>query len=177
MIESLKPALDELQARLQTKLNEAAEVKKAINVLYGIMGMEPLYPDVEAEKASGGQGPARSDIYYNKPLSAAVRDYLELRNQPVKIADILKALEQGNFDFDEIGWSPTSRADKLALSLAKNTAMFKKMPNGEYGLKAWYNKPARKAKTDNGQVNTSDEAETAGTVVEEEAAEADKATA
>jgi hypothetical protein len=151
MNESLKPALDELQARLQTKLNEAAEVKKAINVLYGIMGMEPAYPDVEAEKASGLPGPARSDIYYNKPLSAAVRDFLELRKQPVRATEILKALEQGNFDFDEIGWSPTIREKNLALSLAKNTAMFKKMPNGEYGLKAWYIKPGKKAKAENGQ--------------------------
>jgi hypothetical protein len=138
MSESLKKAIEEMQAKLQAKLNEAAELKKAINTLCGIMDTPPMYADVEAGSASGAIGPTRPDIYYGKPLATAVKEYLEYRKQAVKPDDILSALVQGGFDFDAIDWTEKGRLRNLAISLSKNTVTFRKLPNGMIGLEAWY---------------------------------------
>ncbi len=138
MSESLQKAIEEMQTKLQSKLNEAAELKKAINTLCGVMGTPPMYADVEAESASGAIGPTRPDIYYGKHLATAVKEYLEYRKQAVKPEDILSALIQGGFDFDAIGWNDKGRLRNLAISLAKNTVTFRKLPNGMIGLESWY---------------------------------------
>lgn len=138
MSESLQKAIEEMQTKLQSKLNEAAELKKAINTLCGIMETPPMYADVEAESASGAIGPTRPDIYYGKPLATAVKEYLEYRRQAVKPEDILSALVQGGFDFDAIQWNEKSRLRNLAISLSKNTVTFRKLPNGMIGLESWY---------------------------------------
>lgn len=61
--------------------------------------------------------------------------------------EVLKALEQGGFDFDALGWKKDNRARTVAMSLAKNTAIFHRLPNGMFGLKKWYEEAiAKKAK-------------------------------
>lgn len=138
MSESLQKAIEEMQTKLQSKLNEAAELKKAINTLCSVMGTPAMYADVEAESASGAIGPTRPDIYYGKPLATAVKEYLEYRRQAVKPEDILSALVQGGFDFDAIEWTEKGRLRNLAISLSKNTTTFRKLPNGMIGLESWY---------------------------------------
>jgi hypothetical protein len=138
MSDSLQKAIDEMQVKLQAKLNEASELKKAINTLCSVMGTPAMYADVEAESASGAIGPTRPDIYYGKPLATAVKEYLEYRKQAVKPEDILSALVQGGFDFDAIEWNEKGRLRNLAISLSKNTTTFRKLPNGMIGLESWY---------------------------------------
>jgi hypothetical protein len=179
MEDSLRLAMEQMQAKLQEKLNEAADLKKAINVLCTVMHVDPLYPDVEAESASGSVGPLRADIYYGKPLSTAVREHLERRKHAMSVEDILRGLEAGGFDFEEAGWSPTNRLRNLSITLSKNTAMFKRLPNGMIGVKAWYVESKRKTKgkaaeaDSNGDADVSSE-ETAEAVAEGQTAAKEK---
>ena len=138
MSESLQKAVEEMQAQLQDKLDEVANLKTAINTLCGVMGTEPLYADVMPEKATSTKGPTRPDIYYGKPVATAVQDYLQFVAQAAQPDDILRALEAGNFDFAALDWSAQNRLRNLSISLSKNTAKFRRLPNGMFGLNEWY---------------------------------------
>jgi hypothetical protein len=140
MSERLSAAIEELEEHLAEQLNEATETKKMINSLCKRMGQEPRYEDVAVETT----GSIRPDQYYGKPLASAASDYLERRKRSLSAEEILKALEDGGFDFDAQGWKEKDRLRLLASSLAKNTAKFHRLPNGSYGLLAWYDQAVLK---------------------------------
>lgn len=145
MSNNLQNAVEEMQTTLQAKLDEVVDLKKAINTLCGIMGQEPLYADVEEEQAKGMKGPARPDMYFNKPVATAARMYLESVGHAVQSEDIIKGLEAGSFDFKALGWTEKTRLRNLSISLAKNTSVFKRLPGGMFGLVKFYDddKPRR----------------------------------
>ena len=61
----------------------------------------------------------------------------------------MRGLESGGFDFDALGWKEKTRARNVAISLAKNTQKFHKLPNGTFGLLGWYDQATiRKARED-----------------------------
>lgn len=136
MSDSLKTAVEEIQAKIKSHLDEVADLKKAANALCRIIGTDPLYPD--DEPSGGAVAPNRADAYYGKPLSTAAREYLEFRKRACSAEEILAGLEKGGFDFDALGWKGEHRLRSVAVSLAKNTAMFRRLPNGTFGLNAWY---------------------------------------
>jgi hypothetical protein len=149
MSEKLEAAISELQEHLERQLQEAADTKKTINSLRKSMGLDPLYADVSVEQV----GAVRADQFYGKPLAAAAGEYLERRKQATTAEDIMRGLEQGGFDFEATGWKDKDRLRMLAISLAKNTVKFHKLPNGTYGLLAWYDQAvlAKKAKDEKKQ--------------------------
>ena len=140
MSHALAAAVEELQKQLAEQLEAAAETKKMINSLRKRMDLEPLYKDVMVESAVGGTLAIKSDQFYGKPLATAVQEFLELRKratgqQACSIQDILKGLEQGSFDFGT--WKQDDRLRSLAVSLAKNTKAFHRLPNRMFGLTEW----------------------------------------
>lgn len=137
MSDALRQAIEEIQGKINSHIAEIGDLKKAANALCRIIGSDPLYTDSESEQ-SGAVSPARADAYYGKPLSTAAREYLEFRKQACPPEEILRGLEQGGFDFDALGWKGEHRLRSLSVSMAKNTAIFRRLPNGMFGLKAWY---------------------------------------
>jgi|SRR5579862_7516284 len=135
MNEKLSGAIEVLLEELNQQMAQIAETKKMINSLRQRMGEDPMFADVTAEQAAGGA--VRPDQYYGKALATAAQEYLERRKQACSADDILKGLEQGGFDFEALGWKE-NRMRSLAMSLAKNTRAFHRLPNGSFGLISWY---------------------------------------
>jgi hypothetical protein len=134
MTDRLSGAIEELEAQLQEQLQEVSSTKKLINSLLKRMGQGPRYTDTSVETI----GPVRKDMYYGKPLATAVQMVLERMGQAATAADILKSLEDGAFDFRPLKWSDSTKLRNLAISMAKNTKAFHKLPNGTFGLVPWY---------------------------------------
>jgi len=139
MNEKLSAAIEVLLDELNHQMAQVAETKRTINALRRRIGEEPMFGDVSVERV--GVGPLRADQYYGKPLATAAQEYLERRRQACSADDILKGLEQGGFDFDALGWKE-NRMRSLAMSLAKNTRAFHRLPNGFFGLISWYDEKA-----------------------------------
>jgi len=159
MSEKFSAAIEELQTQLEQQQQDVADTKKMINALRKRMGMDPLYADVSVEQV----GPMRPDQFYGKPLATAAQEYLERRKQACPAEDIMRGLEQGGFDFDVLGWKDEKhRLRNVAISLAKNTQKFHKLPNNTFGLIAWYD-PAviKRAKEERGKQAESTEDEEA----------------
>jgi hypothetical protein len=123
-------------AELQTEITERM---KAVNSLRRLRGLPLLYPDQDAA-ALPGSGSIRSDQWYRKALSTAVREFLEMRSTAnlgaASVDEIYSALAQGGFKFDTK--DETYAKPALRQSLTKNTAIFHRLPNGDYGLATWY---------------------------------------
>lgn len=136
MSEKLKDAIDTMAEQISAKLAEVAELKRSTNTLCRLAGIDPLYPDDTLDNSINVK--MRPDEYYGQPFATAVRMYLQRRRHAVSGEEIMRGLEQGNYDFDAAGWKPETRLRAVASSLAKNTAIFHKLPNGLFGLKEWY---------------------------------------
>jgi len=136
MKEKLSAAIEVLEAQLQEQLERVAETKKMINALLQRIGEEPRFGDVAAEQIVAGT--TRRDAYYGKPLATAVQEYLKRRNQACTAEEILRGLQDGGFDFRPLGWRDDDRLRSLAISLAKNSVTFHRLPNGTFGLLSWY---------------------------------------
>jgi hypothetical protein len=141
--ESLKSAVEAFVARITAKEAEIHQLKLSTNVMARDAGMEPIYPDVAPEAPLGTMRP---DEYYGKPFMGAARDYLKRRGHAVGGEEIVAGLEAGNFDFDAIGWKKEHRLRTVASYLAKNPAIFHKMPNGLIGLLEWYPEASERRK-------------------------------
>jgi hypothetical protein len=115
-----------------------SETKKAINAVCRAMGREPMYRDVLAEHVMGGA--VRRDRYYGRPLATVAQEFLESRKEACSPDEIFEGLKSGAFDFRSMNWGGSEKdwIRNLSISLAKNTKSFHRLPNGTYGLVAWY---------------------------------------
>ena len=157
MSNNLEAAINDLTVKLQKQMDDVSETKRAINVLMRMVGKDPAWPDEAPELARSAALNIEPDEYYGRPLATCVQEYLEARKkatgkQAIDVADILKALEQGGFDFKAAGWRDSDRLRSLSISLAKNNKVFHRLPNGMFGLLAWYpeatNKKEQKEKSE-----------------------------
>lgn len=146
-------ALERRLADLERKGNTLIEV---INDLRAESGLPPRPPfgtgnsDGASPTVGGGTiSSIRSDTFYGKKMQTAVREYLDMRRAagigPAKPRDIYDALVKGGFQSD-------AKDEQVALvglraMLRKRTNYFHKLPNGTYGLTAWYPNP-KQTKTD-----------------------------
>ena len=160
MKEKLNAAIEVLIDQLQTQLEEVRETKKMINALRKRMGEEPMFSDIE----ESGTAVTRPDLFYGKPLATAVQEYLEIRKRACTAEEILAGLEQGGFDFRALEWKEKDRLRSLAISLAKNTKAFHKLPNNSFGLISWYDQAIlkRSEKASNDGTISSDAKKTGG---------------
>ena len=147
--EKIQGAIDVLIDQVEMLLRDVAEKKRVINSLCQTLGMEPLYHDVEATHI-GGTRAIRPDQFFGKPFATAAQEFLEImeRKGACSAEDIAKGLEQGGFNFS---WKEKDKTRMVAISLAKNSAVFQKLPNNTFGLLSWYpemkkkNEAARRA--------------------------------
>jgi hypothetical protein len=134
----------DLEVRLRAELDVANETKRSINSLCRLAQMPERYPNVGAD-AEAQPTRIQADTFYGKPLMTAMRDYLLMRKVQMlgaaSVNDIHDALTRGGFRFQ--AKDEENAKAGIRQSLTKNAEVFHKLPNGEYGLLAWY--PAAKA--------------------------------
>lgn len=135
MDQKLSAAIEVLIAQVEEETRNLNETKKMVNALRKKNGEEPYYNDVDLPQ---NQNISRPDIFYGKPFATAAREFLDFRKRACSTEEILQGLEQGGFDFDAVGWKEKDRLRSLAISLAKNSGIFHRLPNGTFGMLYWY---------------------------------------
>src|ERR1700730_5924795 len=139
MRDEFKPAIDALVADLREQERRVATTKQMINRLCELSGAPPMFADVSLSDRPTVTG-IRSDHFYGKVQTTAAREYLELRhaaNQgPAPPREIFDALVAGGFKFDTK--NELNAITGLRATLRKNSSIFHKLPNGDYGLLSWY---------------------------------------
>ena len=126
----------EMQKHLAEDQKKVLERKRLINQLSQMAGRGQIYADAELESTSLGLT-IRSDQFYGQPFATSVRDILLMRKGLNKgaatINEIYAALMEGGFKFDTKNEDNAKRG--MRISLAKNNAMFHKLPTGTFGLR------------------------------------------
>jgi hypothetical protein len=143
MSEQVMGTIELLQSQIQKQEQEIAEKKRVINTLCPLAGIPAIYAEIES--ASTVSGAIRADEFYGQPLQSVVRSVLEKRKRanlgPATVKDIYLAMKAGGYQFSAKNDDYAMRG--LYQSLTKNSGTFHKLPNGQYGLLAWY--PTAKA--------------------------------
>lgn len=161
MKEKLQPAIDALQQELAEQERKVNQTKALINRLCEAGGMPIMYAD-----AGGGSQPSiasiRGDTFYGKSVTTAAREYLEMRKGanlgPASTRAIYDALVQGGFQFETT--DANNAMTGIRAVMRKNSSIFHKLPNGEWGLLAWYERvKAAKAATKEAKAEAEDEVE------------------
>lgn len=141
MSDHFEKTIAEMQKTLTNQESEVLKTKEMINRLCEFAGKPPLYSDAELQPSSQ-TGITRSDQFYGKALASSVRDILDMRNVsgvgPATVREIFEALKEGGYHFETKNDKNAMRG--LRVSLSKNVGTFHKLPNGEFGLLAWYPK-------------------------------------
>ncbi|MFL6796831.1 MAG: hypothetical protein ACJ8F3_05410 [Xanthobacteraceae bacterium] len=159
MSKTLDQAIEELAADIGQLESELRRKKETVNTLCSVNGRAPLYSLENA--ATGSSLGIRSDLFYGQPLATAVRTILEMRRMQdlgaASINEIHEALVQGGYQFHTK--SEEVARQSLRNSLSKNNTTFHKLPNGRFGLLAWYPnvRQARSAAATNGADHGGDE--------------------
>lgn len=142
------PAIAGLQVQLQKMEREVREIKRLINKLSKLEGIDPPYPGAEEDSDdSSSISSMRRDLFYGVALATAIRKYLEMRRAagqgPATVNDIYAALVAGGYKFDTANERNAKRG--LYISLAKNSVTFHKLPSpggneeaSVFGLLEWY---------------------------------------
>lgn len=146
---------------IHAKELELTNLKRAANTFYRSKGEQEPFNLDDADTGSGGIVRIKPDEFYGRGFATAAGSYLERRKQAVNAEEILRALEAGGFDFDAAGWKDVAgRGRTVAASLAKNTAIFHRLPSGTFGLRKWYGDAIEKKKAKkNGAVEEEKEPE------------------
>ncbi|WP_128930725.1 hypothetical protein [Bradyrhizobium zhanjiangense] len=138
MSKTVDQVISELAAEITSDEAALRKKKETVNTLCGAVGRPPAYALEVASSAVPTQ--IRSDQFYGQPLAGSVRTILEMRRAQnlgaATIKEIFEALTKGGYEFDTK--SDDIAQKSLRNSLAKNTALFHKLPNGQFGLLAWY---------------------------------------
>ncbi|MEQ8266497.1 MAG: hypothetical protein RH982_04815 [Parvibaculum sp.] len=137
----LQTAIAALEEELTDIERQATELRNTINVLCRRAGLPLRYADTSpATQGSALATQIKSDTFYGKKMQTAAREFLEMRKRadlgPAKPREIYEALQTGGFQFE--AKDETTALVGVRATLRKNSATFHKLPNGEYGLRAWY---------------------------------------
>lgn len=146
MSDHILKTIEDAQMDLRKHEQAVVEAKRFINKLCEFGKMQPLYPEAEGEKPLGSAAPAtvRRNSFYGKPLATCVREILEMRKRggsgagEATLEEIMTSLRAGNYDLDTISRDKDDQKRGVAISLAKNTSTFHRLPNGDFGLLEWY---------------------------------------
>jgi hypothetical protein len=147
MSNELLPAITLLEGEYEELVRNANALLTTINVLRGRAGMPPREPGTPSPGAPGGGsgGSAtltqiKPDTFYGKKMQTAVREYLEMRRSqgmgPAKPREIYDAITAGGYQFETT--IVENAMVGLRALLRKRTQFFHKLPNGTYGMTAWY---------------------------------------
>ncbi|MBA3754027.1 MAG: hypothetical protein H0X01_07820 [Nitrospira sp.] len=136
MADDIQNTIEVLTARVKVKEEEANKLKKLVNELCAEAGIPPRFQNI----ADAGVASIRSDQFYGLPLTTAIRNYLEMRRASnlgaATVTDIYRAIKEGGYRFgtknEEIARVVVGNA------LRKTSAIFHRLPNGQFGLLTWY---------------------------------------
>ena len=134
----LKGAARILSGRLQLLVSEAAQIESAIDCINKEID-KTTHVDSQPAGAGDDEGfRIRRDVFLGMRLSTAVQECLKMRHEAMPADEILRLLESGGFATDSLGSVKNMQLAKLAKTLRKNTKTFHRLPNGAFGLVAWY---------------------------------------
>ena len=141
-------SIDVLASRVAVKEEEVNKLKRLVNELCREGGMPDRYGNIA--DAGTTARVLRPDQFYGQTLTAACRSYLEFRKAAnlgaATVTDIYAAIREGGYKFD------TKNEENAKISvgnaLRKTSSVFHRLPNGQYGLLAWY--PSAKAPPQDG---------------------------
>jgi hypothetical protein len=153
----LMPAIEALEQELMTLESKANELRSAINTLCRHAGVPTRHAEGVQTAANGMTlSQIKPDTFYGKRMQTAAREFMEMRKAagqgPAKPRDVYEALRDGGFQFET--QDEDTALVSLRNTLRKNSQTFHKLPNGQYGLRAWYPnaKPAKDDEGDSPQV-------------------------
>jgi hypothetical protein len=138
-------AIAKLERSIEDYEQKIRALRTAINTMCEDVGQPPRYGDATTVVVSAGAGSAKiskiqDDTFYGKKQTAAMREYLEMRKVqgagPATPREIYEALKMGGYQFE-------SKHETVALVglralLRTQPNVFHKLPQGTYGLTAWY---------------------------------------
>jgi hypothetical protein len=130
--------LENMIEEIRAKEIELNSLKRAANTFFRSKNEPEPFNITDPDADTNAPMRFRPDEFYGKGFATAARLYMERRKQAVSGEDVTKALDQGGFDYDAQGWKKDDRVRIVAMSLAKNTNIFHRLPNGLFGLKEWY---------------------------------------
>jgi hypothetical protein len=149
--ERYSPAIEALIEEIEAQERDLSASKRMVNSLCKKAGLEPRYAEMDPESSIASLS-VRSDQFYRMALATAAQEFLTLMKRrgggAMPAEEIFKGLIAGGFDFDELGWKENDRLRSLAMSLAKNSKTFERLPNGDFGLVSWYGDGPRRQKDD-----------------------------
>ena len=137
----LMPAIELFRGKLADAERNVNQIRGALNLLLVEAGLPPI-PSGGGDQGGGGTAPTEiaPDTFYGKRLQTAAREYLEMRRArgqgPAKPREIYEAVVAGGFQFEAT--SADVALVGLRAMLRKRSHVFHKLPNGTYGLTAWY---------------------------------------
>jgi hypothetical protein len=141
MTKTVDEAISEVQAEIAEIEATLRSKKETVNTLCIVLGRSPLYAVTTSQQAAI-PNKIRPDQFYGQPLASAVRLILEMRQAAnmgaASVAEIFDVLKSGGYLFDTKNEEIARKS--LRNSLAKNTALFHKLPNGRFGMRSWYPK-------------------------------------
>lgn len=146
MSDQILSTIEVLAGKVRAKEEEANKLKKIINELCAEEGLPARY-EIIADDA-GGATQLRTDQFYGQTLTSAARSYLEIRKSrgATSFNEIYKGIKDGGYKFT----TSNEENQKTALrdALRKNSSIFHRLPNGNFGLLSWY--PGAKAVKEDG---------------------------
>jgi hypothetical protein len=145
MSDHVEKMIEAAQIKLREQESAVIETKKFINQVCQFSNRPPIYLDTDLQ-ASGQPAVASTEIarnaYYGLPLATCVKSMLKSREnlspREISLNLIMENLKKGCFNLEGITRDLDGQKRGVAISLAKNTTAFHKLPNGDWGLTEWY---------------------------------------
>jgi hypothetical protein len=140
MSDHVEKTLEMLRRKLSDDEQAVRDTKKLINQLLVLMKQPPQFPDAEEAAATFTGASLNGDEYVGQRQSTACRMILERRKAtqrgPATVEELYADLIGGGYRFDARDEAIARRG--VYQMLSQNTAMFFRIPNGKWGLAAWY---------------------------------------
>jgi hypothetical protein len=133
------PAINVLERRREEALVGVAELERTINALCKEAGYPARYTETSG---AGGNKVTQigDDTFYGMKQTSAMRMYLEMRKAqslgPASAREIYEAIKSGGYVF-EAKDAETALVGMRAL-LRTQPLVFHRLPQGTWGLTAWY---------------------------------------
>lgn len=139
MASEFQAAIDSLLKILAEQEKKVTETKNTINQLCEYAKQPKMFAET-VSAASTSIGSIKGDTFYGKTVITAAREYLDMRKAsnlgPAPMRDIFEAMKMGGFQFNSKNESNSMIVLRNAIS--KASAIFHRLPNGDYGLVKWY---------------------------------------
>ena len=146
MSDDISNTIEVLAKKVTAKEEEVNKLKRLVNELCEEVGLAPRYANISDSGVTTAS--LLADHFYGQTVTAAIRNYLEIRKSSnlgaATVLEIYNALHDGGFKFGSK--NEDNAKIVVANNLRKSSSIFHKLPNGQYGLLAWY--PNAKVKSD-----------------------------